>query len=93
MTRRVLDSWSQPLALTTARSDDGRVEFQLSSNSLGLQVERVCIDARGGRISQLLQFADSDSFHRWCDASGLSASEPHLFDRLMRASLVACAQS
>jgi hypothetical protein len=67
-----------------AKGRQGFVQFFLQRVAGGLYVEREEIPRRGLRILQSVQFADADSFCRWCDDDPIRFEHPHLHVQLKR---------
>ena len=67
-----------------ASSDDGIVSFILTPCASGVYVERTRLRSGAGRIVQAMQFADGDSFLRWCASDLMQFAYPLLFVTLRR---------
>jgi len=66
------------------RSDDGIVEFRLSSIERGVYVER--LQKRPGTARTILAtvFTEDSSFSRWCDADAMRFDYPLIYVALKR---------
>lgn len=65
------------------RSADGTLVFTLIPTTRGVAVERVL--AHGGNVvSQVIAFADAESFHRWCDANPMRFENPSIHVEVKR---------
>ena len=57
--------------------------FTLVPTARGVAVERVL--AHGGHVvSQVIGFADAESFHRWCDANPVRFGNPSIHVEVKR---------
>lgn len=75
--------WRKPGGVSL-RSDDGVVEFRLSSCDAGLFVERVEQRAPRMRVIQSAIFSDATAFARWCDADAVRFDYPVVYVNLKR---------
>lgn len=66
------------------RSDDGVLEYRLTSCNTGLFVERVEQRERQARVVQSTIFTDATAFARWCDADAVRFDYPMLYISLKR---------
>jgi hypothetical protein len=65
--------------LLQSRDGDLELRFVLQRNSGGMYVERDQLPLRGIRVLQSLQFADAESFYRWCDDDPVRFRLPLLY--------------
>ncbi|WP_181178993.1 hypothetical protein [Methylibium rhizosphaerae] len=65
------------------RSADGAVVFTLVPTARGVAVERVLVHG-GNVVSQVVAFADAESFHRWCDANPMRFENPSIHVEVTR---------
>jgi hypothetical protein len=66
------------------RSDDGALEFRLSTAQGGLYVERIDEREPGARVVLSTLFRDGSSFARWCDADAVRFVYPVIYVNLKR---------
>lgn len=64
-------------------SADGALVFTLVPTPRGVAVERVLAHGRDV-ISQVIGFADAESFHRWCDANPVRFENPSIHVEVKR---------
>jgi hypothetical protein len=60
------------------------VTFRLAPDPYGLIVERIQCSPVGACLVQILLFADSAEFNRWCDSDLVRFNDPLIYDQLRR---------
>lgn len=75
--------WRRP-GVESVCSDDGALEFRLSSCEAGLFVERVEHRSQRARVVQSAIFNSARAFERWCDADAVRFDYPVLYVTLKR---------
>jgi hypothetical protein len=66
------------------RSDDGIIEFRLSSIESGVYVERLQKHPGTARTILATVFTEDSSFSRWCDADAMRFDYPLIYVALKR---------
>ena len=68
----------------TARSEDGRISYALSTDELGVFLERGACRNGQGQIVQFILFRDRNAFTRWAADEPARFTHPLLFSELSR---------